>query len=43
MLAPFSHASPPEDEKAKKVAWAVAWVALGMGAVMMVLSVVLPT
>jgi putative exporter of polyketide antibiotics len=41
MLGPFSH-TPPPDEKGKKVAWAVAWATLVMGAVMMVLSVVLP-
>jgi hypothetical protein len=43
MLGPFSHAPPPEDDKGKKVAWVVAWATLVMGAVIMVLSVVLPT
>jgi len=33
----------PADEKGKKTAWAVAWSALVMGVVMMLLSVVLPT
>jgi hypothetical protein len=42
MLGPFSHTPPPDDEKGKKVAWAVAWATLAMGAVMIVLSVVLP-
>jgi hypothetical protein len=37
----FPYATP--DEKGKKVAWAVAWLALVMGAVMILLSVVLPT
>jgi hypothetical protein len=43
MLGPFSHTPLPDDEKGKKVAWAVAWATLVMGAVMMVLSVVLPS
>jgi hypothetical protein len=42
MLGPFSHTPPPDDEEGKKVARAVAWATLVMGAVMMVLSVVLP-
>ncbi len=42
MLGPSSH-TPPPDEKGKKVAWAVAWLALVMGAVMILPSAVLPT
>jgi hypothetical protein len=42
MLRPFSHAPPSADEKGKKAAWAVAWAALVMGLVMMLLSVILP-
>jgi hypothetical protein len=42
MLGPFFHTPPPDDEKGKKVAWAVAWLALVMGAVITLLSVVLP-
>ena len=41
MLGPFLHAPPPADGKGKKVAWVVAWLALGMGFVMTLLSVVL--
>ena len=43
MLGPFSHAPPPDDEKGKKTAWAIVWATLVLGALMMVLSVVLPT
>ena len=42
MLGPFLHVPPPDEEKDKRVAWAVAWVALGMGALMMLLWAVLP-
>ncbi len=42
MLGPFLHTPPPEDEKGTKIAWAIAWLALIMGAGMMLLSVVLP-
>jgi hypothetical protein len=42
MLGPFLHTPPPDGEKGKRVAWAVAWLALGMGFVMTLLSVVLP-
>jgi hypothetical protein len=42
MLGPFVHTPPPDDEKGTKVAWAVAWLALIMGAVMMLLSLILP-
>ncbi len=42
MLGPFLPNPPPADEKGKKVAWAVAWLALIMGVVVMLLSVVLP-
>ena len=42
MLGPFFHAPPPTEGKGKRVAWAVAWVALGMGFVITLLSVVLP-
>jgi hypothetical protein len=42
MLGPFFHTPPPSDEEGRKVAWAVAWVALIMGAGMTLLSVVLP-
>jgi hypothetical protein len=42
MLGPFSYTPPPDDEKGKKVAWAVAWATLAMGALMILLSVVLP-
>jgi hypothetical protein len=38
-----SHAPPPADENGKKTAWVVAWSALVMGVVMMLLlCVVLP-
>ena len=42
MLGPFLHTLPPDNEKGIKIAWAVAWLALGMGFVMTLLSVVLP-
>jgi hypothetical protein len=42
MLGPFHHVPPPDDEKDKTAAWAVAWTALGMGFLMMLLSVALP-
>jgi hypothetical protein len=42
MLEPFLHTPPPDDEKGTKIAWAVAWLALIMGAGMTLLSVVLP-
>jgi hypothetical protein len=42
MLGPFFHTPPPADEKGRKVAWAVAWVALVMGVAVVLLSVVLP-
>jgi hypothetical protein len=42
-LVSFSHTPPPTDEKGKKAAWAVAWSALVIGVVMVLLSVVLPT
>jgi len=41
MLGPFLHA-PSADEKGTKVAWAVAWPVLVMGAVMTLLSLVHP-
>jgi hypothetical protein len=41
MLCPFFHTPPPDDEKGKKVAWAVAWLTLVMG-VMTPISMVLP-
>jgi hypothetical protein len=42
MLGPFLHTPPPEDEKGTKIAWAVAWLALIMAVVVVLLSVVLP-
>lgn len=33
MLGPFLHTPPPSDEEGAKVAWAVGWLALVMGAV----------
>ncbi len=42
MLGPFLHTPPPEDEKGTKIAWAVAWLALIMVVVVVLLSVVLP-
>ena len=41
MLGPFVHTPPPFDDKGTKIAWAVAWLALIMGAVMLP-SLVLP-
>ncbi len=41
MLGSFFHALSA-DKKGTKVAWAVAWPALVMGAVMTLLSLVLP-
>lgn len=41
MIGPFLHVPPPTDEKGKKVAWAVVWLALVIGVVMTLLSVVL--
>jgi len=41
MLGPFLHTPPPADDKGKKVAWVVAWLALVVGATMMLLSVML--
>jgi hypothetical protein len=42
MLGPFLHTSPPHEEKGKKVAWVIAWLALSMGFVVALLSVALP-
>ncbi len=42
MLGPFLRTPPPHDEKGKKVARAVAWLALIVGFVVVVLSVALP-
>ena len=42
MLGPFLHTPRPSDEKGAKVSWAVASLALVMGAAMVLLSVVLP-
>lgn len=42
MLGPFFHAPPPTDGRGKKVAWAVARLALVMGVMITLLSVVLP-
>ena len=42
MLGPFFHTPSPADEKSRRVAWTLAWLALVMGAVMLLLSVVLP-
>jgi hypothetical protein len=42
MLGPVFHTPPPADKKGKKVAWAVAWLALVVGVVMTLLSVLLP-
>jgi hypothetical protein len=42
MLGPFLHTPPPDDEKGTKIAWAIAGLALIMGAGMTLLSVVLP-
>jgi hypothetical protein len=42
MLGPFLHTPPPHDEKGKKGAWVIAWLALIMGFVVTLLSVVLP-
>ena len=42
MLGPFFHTPPPADEKGKKVAWSVAWAALLiLGVAVVLLSVVL--
>jgi hypothetical protein len=41
MLGPFFHTPPPADEKGKKVAWIIAWIALVMGVLLMLLSVLL--
>jgi hypothetical protein len=42
MLGPFFHTPPPADEKGKKVAWIIAWIALVMGILMTLLSALLP-
>ena len=42
MLGPFFHTPPPANKTEKRVAGAVAWSALVVGAVMVLLSVVLP-
>ena len=41
MLGPFIHTPPPSDEKGRKAAWAVAWVALILSVAVVLLSVVL--
>ena len=42
MLGPFLHTPPPHDEKGKKGEWVIAWLALILGFVVTLLSVVLP-
>ncbi len=42
MLGPFFHAPPPSDEESKTAVWVLAWLALVMGVVITLLSVVLP-
>jgi hypothetical protein len=42
MLGPFLHTPSLDDQKGNKIAWAVAWLALCIGFVMTLLSVVLP-
>ena len=42
MLGAFFHAPPPTDEKEEGVAWITAWMAVVLGALMMLLSVFLP-
>ncbi len=42
MLGPFFHAPPPSDKESKKAVWVLAWLALVMGVVITLLSVVLP-
>ena len=41
MLGPFHHTPPPTNKNEEKVAWAVAWTVLILGASMMLLWVVL--
>jgi hypothetical protein len=42
MLGPFFQTPPPDHEKDRRVARAVAWVTLGLSVLMTLLSVVLP-
>jgi hypothetical protein len=42
MMNPFFRTPPPSDEEERKVAWAIAWVALALGAIIGLLALVLP-
>ena len=43
MMNPFFRTPPPSDEKERKVARTIAWVALALGAIVGLLALVLPS
>jgi len=43
MMNPFFRTPPPSDEEERRVARAIAWVALALGAIIVLLATVLPS
>ncbi len=43
MMNPFFRAPPPAEEEERKVAWVIAWLALALWAVIVLLAAVLPS
>ncbi len=41
-MNPFFRTPPPSDEEERKVARTIAWVALSLGAIIVLLAIVLP-
>ena len=41
-MNPFFRTPPPSDEEERKVARTIAWVALALGAIIVLLAIVLP-
>ena len=42
MMNPFFRTPPPSDEEERKVARTIAWVALALGAIIVLLAIVFP-
>ena len=42
-MNPFFRTPPPSDEEERRVARAIAWVALALGAIIVLLATVLPS
>ena len=43
MMNPFFRTPPPAEEEERKVRWAIAWLALALWAVIVLLAAVLPS